>query len=150
MTRRPTGRFLIGVSVMTCLGIGSIARAQFIAHSTRDHLALEGNWQSCRESDGTYSERVYDGKWPGVPPFELHMGPSHDFALFRGIQSDHRDHGSVDNLLQPHTVEMDGGRASRTWDVAGLRLNVTLAGGSREDCDSWYVTLVRSTSSSSN
>jgi hypothetical protein len=51
-------------------------------------LSLDGNWQSCRETGGEYSERVYDGKWPGLPPFELHMGPYHEFALFRGIQAE--------------------------------------------------------------
>jgi hypothetical protein len=127
-----------------------IGRAQFIAHSNRDHLALEGNWQSCREDDGQYSERVYDGRWPGLPPFELHLGPYHDFALFRGIQDDHRAHDSRDNLLQPHVVEIRAGRAVHTWDIAGLHLEVALAGGSREECESWYVTLVRSSVPSSN
>jgi len=111
---------------------------------------LEGNWQSCRDADGKYSERVYDGKWQGIPPFELHMGPFHDFALFRGIQDDHRSHDASDNLLQPHTIELKGGSARQTWDVAGLHLEATLAGGSSDQCESWYVTLRRSTVSSSH
>lgn len=36
---------------------------------------LEGHWQSCQEDDGRYSERVYEGKAPGLGPFRLHLGP---------------------------------------------------------------------------
>ncbi len=111
---------------------------------------LEGNWQSCREADGQYSERVYDGKWPGLAPFELHMGPYHEFALFRGIQGAHRDHESAENVLRPFKVELRGGSAHQSWDVAGLHLDVSLAGGSREECESWYITLRRSTTTSSH
>ena len=39
------------------------------------HNILEGNWQSCREADGRYSERVYDHVVNGVGQFEVHMGP---------------------------------------------------------------------------
>ena len=109
---------------------------------------LEGNWQSCREDGGNYSERVYDGKWAGIAPFELHMGPYHEFALFQGIRDGHRDHNSADNLLRPFNIELVGNSAHQSWDVAGLRLEVTLAGGSREQCESWYITLKRSTTSS--
>ena len=151
MTRRRSTRRLIGtITLGVCLGFTGLSRAQFIPHSSRAQLALEGNWQSCREADGQYSERVYDGKWPGMPPFELHMGPFHDFALFRGIQDDHRDHNAAENLLQPHTVELQQGRAHRIWDVAGLHLDVTLSGGSREECESWYITVRRSTNTSSS
>jgi hypothetical protein len=143
--------FLIAaLTVAVCLGAAGLVRAQFIPHSDRSRLTLDGNWQSCREADGGYSERVYDGKWPGLPPFELHMGPYHDFALFRGIQDEHRDHGSPDNLLNPHTVELSGKQAHHTWDVGGLHLEVSLAGGSREECESWYLTMTRSRTTSSN
>ena len=125
-------------------------RAQFISHSNRAQLALDGNWQSCREAGGVYSERVYDARWPGLEPFEFHMGPYHDFALFRGIQDEHRNHGSEENLLVPHTLELQNRTARHVWDVAGLHLEVTLAGGSREECESWYVTLTRSGAPSSN
>jgi hypothetical protein len=111
---------------------------------------LEGNWQSCREADGQYGERVYDGKWAGLAPFELHMGPYHEFALFRGIQDDHREHASADNLLKPYNIEISGNRARQTWDVAGMHLEVALAGGSREDCESWFVLLKRADTTSSH
>jgi hypothetical protein len=142
-------RFLVGaITVMLVVGAAAWGDAQFTPFNDRSRAMLEGNWQSCREADGRYAERVYDGKWPGLPPFELHLGPYHDFALFRGIQQEHRDHDSSDNLLRPHTVELRANRAARTWDVAGLHLEVALSGGSREECESWYVRLVPIVSSS--
>ena len=150
MKRRSTWRRIAGVTVGICLCVAGLSRAQFTSMSDRSRSMLEGNWQSCRDADGKYSERVYDGKWQGIPPFELHMGPFHDFALFRGIQDDHRSHDASDNLLQPHTIELKGGSARQTWDVAGLHFEATLAGGSSDQCESWYVTLRRSTVSSSS
>jgi len=150
--RRTSGMGLLvaAITIGVCLGVAGPGRAQFIPHSDRSRLALDGNWQSCREADGEYSERVYDGKWPGLPPFELHMGPYHEFALFEGIQDEHRDHNSPENLLKPHNVELSGHLARRTWDVGGLHLEVALSGGSREECESWYVTLTRSRTTSSH
>lgn len=138
------------LTVIACLGVAALGRAQFTPFSDRSRSMLEGNWQSCREADGQYGERVYDGKWPGMAPFELHMGPYHEFALFRGIQDDHRDHASAENLLKPFNVEITANRAKRVWDVGGLHLEVALAGGSREECESWFVTLKRSDTTSSN
>ena len=136
-------------AVAGCLGIAPIAQAQlFRPFSDHRTALLEGNWQSCREVDGQYAERVYDGKWAGLPPFELHMGPYHEFALYRGIQDDHREHQSSDNLLKPHSVEIRANAARQAWDVEGLHLEVALSGGSREDCESWYVTLKRSATTS--
>jgi hypothetical protein len=85
-----------------------------------------------------------------VEPFEFHMGPYHDLALFRGIRDEHRGHGSGDNLLVPHTLELWNRSAHHVWHVAGLHLEVTLAGASREECESWYVTLTRSAIPSSH
>jgi hypothetical protein len=137
------------IAVVACLGIATIANAQlFRPFSDHRSALLEGNWQSCRESDGQYAERVYDGKWAGMPPFELHMGPYHEFALYRGIQDEHRAHESSENLLKPHNVEIRANAARQTWNVDGLRLEVALSGGSREDCESWYVTLSRANASS--
>jgi hypothetical protein len=152
MTRQRARWLLItGLTVATCLGEARISRAQlFRPFTDRSRTMLEGNWQSCREDDGVYAERVYDGKWQGVTPFELHMGPYHEFALFRGIQDDHREHNSAGNLLKPFTVEILANSARHTWDVDGLHLEVVLAGGSREQCESWFVTLKRSDSTSSS
>jgi len=151
MASRGSKRQMVaGFAVAVCLGVASIAQAQlFRPFSDRKTSALlEGNWQSCRESDGQYAERVYDGKWSGLPPFELHMGPYHEFALYRGIQDEHREHQSTDNLLKPYNVELRANAARQSWDVEGLHLEVALSGGSREDCESWYVTLSRSSSTS--
>jgi len=137
------------LAVAGTLCTAGLGHAQlFRPFTDRSGSMLEGNWQSCREDDGQYAERVYDGKWQGIGEFELHMGPYHEFALFRGIQDDHRDHDSADNLLKPFTVEVSGNLAKHVWDVGGLRLEVVLAGGSREECESWFVTLKRSISSS--
>jgi hypothetical protein len=136
-------RLLIGaLTLALCMGIAALGRAQFTSFNDRSRTMLEGNWQSCRESDGHYAERIYDARWPGLPPFELHLGPYHDFALFRGIQDEHRDHNGPDNLLNPHTVELRSNRARQSWDAAGVHLEVTLSGGSREECESWYVRMV--------
>jgi len=126
------------------------ARPQFTSFNDRRASMLEGNWQSCRESDGVYSERIYDGKMIGVGPFELHMGPYHEFALFRGVQDEHREHSSTDNLLKPYTVDVVANVGRQKWDIAGLHLEVALAGGSREECESWFVQLRRADTTSSH
>jgi hypothetical protein len=132
------------------LGAAASGLSQFTSSNDRRLAMLEGNWQSCRESDGQYAERIYDGQLPGVGPFELHMGPYHEFALFRGVQDDHRDHSSAQNLLKPYTVDVIANVGRQKWDTAGLHLEVALAGGSREDCESWWVQLRRADTSSSH
>jgi hypothetical protein len=150
MTRqRASWPRIAGFTAAACLGVATLGYAQlFRPFTDRSRAMLEGNWQSCRETDGQYAERVYDGRWPGMEPFEFHMGPYHEFALFRGIQDVHRVHNSVENLLRPFTVEVVGNNAKHVWDVNGIHLEVVLAGGSREDCESWFVTLSRSKLSS--
>src|SRR5437899_9151894 len=111
MRRRLMSTRIAGLTVAACLGGAAVGRAQFTSYNDRTRAMLEGNWQSCRESDGKYAERIYDGKLPGLGPFELHMGPYHEFALFRGVQDEHRDHASSDNLLRPYTVEVAGAAA---------------------------------------
>jgi hypothetical protein len=145
VSKRARRELVAGIAIAGCLGIASIAQAQLFRPFTdrKTGVLLEGNWQSCREADGTYAERVYDGRWVGLPPFELHMGPNHEFALYRGIQDEHRAHDSSENLLKPYTVAIRANAARQSWDVDGLHLEVTLAGGSREDCESWYIRLGR-------
>ena len=139
-----------GITVAALLGGAALSHAQFTSYSDHKRALLEGNWQSCREDDGQYGERVYDGTWAGMGQFELHMGPYHEFALFRGIQDDHRDHTSADNLLEPHNLEIRGNSARQTWDVDGMHLEIALAGGARETCESWFVSLKRTDTTASH
>jgi hypothetical protein len=119
------------------------ARAQLFRPFSNDaHNILEGNWQSCRENDGQYAERVYDHVANGVQ-FEDHLGPRREFAIFKGVQDAHRDHDSPENLLKPYRVPLESGRAKHRWEIPSLNLafTVTLAGGSRTDCESWFIVL---------
>jgi hypothetical protein len=150
MARRgPKWQLITLLAGTAVLGSAASGLSQFTSFNDRTRSMLEGNWQSCREDDGKYSERIYDSKLPGFGPFELHMGPYHEFALFRGVQDEHRDHASAENLLRPYTVEVSG-TGKQKWDAAGLHLEVALAGGSREDCESWWVQLRRIDTSSSH
>ena len=54
-------RVVPGVVLAAILGAAP-AFAQFVSTGERLRALLEGNWQSCREHDGKYSERVYDNK----------------------------------------------------------------------------------------
>ena len=135
---------LTSVCTLACTLVSAQpAAAQFTPYSSDPRNILEGNWQSCRERDGQYTERVYDHLVNGVGQFEVHMGPRREFAIFTGVQDAHRDHESPDNLLKPFRVLLESGRAKRRWDIPSLNLSftVTLAGGSRTDCESWYILL---------
>jgi len=142
---------MIGIfTVIGILGAAAVALPQFVSTGDRSSALLEGNWQSCRELDGKFGERIYDNTLPGIGPFELHLGPYHEFALFQGVQETHRDHTSEGNLLRPFNVEVIANRARHRWETAGLSLEVALGGGGREDCESWFVTLKRTVHPSSN
>ncbi len=145
MPQRVARRFWPASGVFAALLLASApASAQFTSFSSRDsRTILEGNWQSCRERDGRYAERVYDHVVNGVGVFELHLGPGREFALFKGVQDDHRDHASSENLLTPFRVVMQAGRARQHWEIPSLNLafTVTMAGGSRMDCESWFILL---------
>jgi len=149
MARRPTTLYL----ATCCAAVIGLAATQsdhsaFTDLSDHTRSILEGNWQSCRGPDGQYGERVYDGSAPGLGRFELHLGPYHDFALFRGVQAAHRDHESAADLLKPHVVEVSENSGRHVWKVAGLRLEAALAGGSQSDCESWWINLRRIDSTS--
>ena len=119
------------------------APAQFTSFPRGAHAILEGNWQSCREVDSRYSERIYDHVVNGVGQFEVHMGPRREFAVFKGVQDEHRDHRSPENLLQPFSVAVESGRGKQRWEIPALNLvfTATLAGGSLTDCESWFILL---------
>jgi len=135
---------LIGVSAVAALSSARPATAQVWRPFTNDtRNVLEGNWQSCRDRDGTYAERVYDHLVNGVPQFEVHMGPRREFAIFKGVQDAHREHDAPENLLKPFRVTFENGRAKQRWEIPSLNLafTATMAGGSRTDCESWYLLL---------
>ena len=137
-------RVPVGVLALVLVFLAAPAEPQFISQLTSSRHLLEGNWQSCAEPpSGAYSERVYDHVAGGVGQFELHMGPRREFALFQGVQEEHRDHASSENLLSPYRVPLEGTRAKHRWEVPQLAvaLTVTLGGGARADCESWYVLL---------
>lgn len=119
------------------------AAPQFTSFAHDSRNILEGSWQSCREDDGRYSERVYDHVVGNGGRFEVHLGPRDEFAIFTGVQDEHREHSSPDNLLKPYRVPNEGGRAKQRWTIPslGLAFTATLAGGSRADCESWFVLL---------
>ena len=129
---------LAGLAVASLLATARPAGAQTQFNPSpgdRGHI-LEGNWQSCQEAGGVYSERVYDHVVNGVPQFEVHFGPRREFAIFKGVQDEHRDHQSAENLLKPYRVPVRANRAAYRWEVPSLNLvfTVNLGGGSRTDC----------------
>ena len=145
--RLPTARFVCLLTGVFTVAFGVASRpadAQLFRPFSNDpRHVLEGNWQSCRDRDGQYAERVYDHVVNGVGKYEVHMGPRREFAIFPGVQDVHREHESPENLLKPFRVAMDAGRAKQRWDIPSLNLafTVTLAGGSRTDCESWFILL---------
>src|SRR5215467_15325434 len=79
---------LIGLCVSAAALSGAQGRSlsSFTPFTSDTSKILEGNWYSCRESDGQYGERVYDHVVNGVGKFEVHFGPRREFAIFNGIQ----------------------------------------------------------------
>lgn len=136
--------WVMGLASLLSAWSAAAATGQFTSFRSNDpRMILEGNWQSCREYDGRYSERVYDHVVNGVGQFEVHMGPYREFAIFKGVQDEHRSHDSAENLLKPYRLTLEAGRAKQRWEIPSLNLafTVTLAGGSRMDCESWFITL---------
>ena len=127
--------------VMVALLIPRRSAAQWISYSSNPRNILEGSWQSCLDQTGRYTERVYDHVVNGVGLFEIHLGPRREFAVFPGVQDQHREHETPENLLKPFRVLLEGGRARHKWDIPSLKISmtVTLAGGSFSDCESWWV-----------
>jgi hypothetical protein len=142
--RLALARRFVGVCCVAAVSLPAAAASpQFTSFARDSRNILEGSWQSCREADGRYSERVYDHIVNGSGKFEVHLGPHDEFAIFQGVQDMHREHASADNLLTPFRVVVEGGRAKRRWEIPSLALafTVTLAGGSRPECDSWFILL---------
>jgi hypothetical protein len=164
-TRHRCGVLL--ASIMVLASASRVIVAQTFRPSGDDgkKAILDGNWHSCTELDGNgnvvfedgkrvYAEREFPIRWPGLKPFEIHMGPQREFSVFEGItpkDDPHRDHDSSVNLLWPFKSQMNGVRSSHDWVIPklGVRVKAVMAGGSRTDCESWYVTITAWSSSSS-
>ncbi len=103
-------------------------------------VVLNGNWQSCREDDG-FAERIYPYLVNGAFKWEFHFGPYHEFGLYVAEQPDEHDHRDELNLLAPNYTAETGRNMER--DVPSLKLHVSVhaGGGSRDDCESYYVTV---------
>jgi len=142
---RGLGRLsMAGALVALALAWPRAAAAQeWISYNSDPKNILEGNWQSCVQAGGRYAEKIYDHYVNSVPQFEVHLGPRREFAIFKGVQEEHREHELRENLLQPYRIRMEGSRARQHWDVPSLNLSftVTLGGGSTMDCESWYIVL---------
>jgi hypothetical protein len=142
--RAPTTRLYHGIVAAIIVACAPVLLAQFSPQTSSSRNILEGHWQSCLDmGTGRYGERVYDHMVNGVAQFEVHLGPRREFAIYKGVQDEHRDHASPDNLLKPYRVAMDGTRAGHRWSIPSLNLvfTVTLGGGSRTDCENWFILL---------
>ena len=139
----PSIRWFVAGSCLAASMLSAASAAQFTSFAGDTRNILEGSWLSCREDDGRYAERVYDHIVNGAGKFEVHLGPRDEFAIFEGVQEMHREHASPANLLMPSRVPTEGGRAKRRWEIPslGLAFTVTLAGGSRAECESWFIVL---------
>jgi hypothetical protein len=139
------GTFGCGAMLVLILlsGARPVVAQEWISYSSDPRNILEGNWQSCQQQDGRYAEKIYDHFVNSIPQFEVHLGPRREFAIFKGVQEEHREHESRENLLKPYRVLMEGSRARQRWEVPSLNLSFTVAlgGGSTMDCESWYIVL---------
>jgi hypothetical protein len=140
----PAVWFLRSVVAVCLLLSARPSAAQFTPQGSNPRNILEGHWSSCQDPPGgPYAERVYDHVVNGIGQFEVHLGPRREFAIFKGVQDAHREHASADNLLKPFRVVMQNGRAKHRWVIEPLNMafTVTMGGGSRTDCESWYILL---------
>lgn len=107
-------------------------------------VILSGNWQSCREVDGEYGERIWDYVHAGQWNFEFHMGPYHDFALYR-IAQDEKNHSHADDIneLTPHEIVLVNNHGRQTWRLRDMIITASIAGGASERCESFFVQIER-------
>lgn len=127
-----------------------VALLQFTPQTDhRPGVVIEGNFRSCRDADGEYSERAQEYT-TGGRTWNIHLGPRDEFAIFRGPLLDgdaHRDHADPRNLLGPayRIADVSTWRGKRNWTIPSLALavSITQAGGSRDDCDSFWVLVTR-------
>jgi hypothetical protein len=135
-----------------CIAICKGAEQWTPSTDRRAGAILEGNWQSCLGGGGydqanEYSEQVYTYRVNRTALFQLHLGPKDEFAVVAGDPEEHPEHDSEANLLRPAYKygPWQGLVGGRTWHFAArgvhYRLNVVLAGGSRDTCESYFILL---------
>jgi hypothetical protein len=92
---------------------------------SRPDAILDGIWQSCKDDtdSGHFGERVYLSYKPDV---EIHLGERDEFAIFKGIVEEERDHKSVDNLLAPYFHYDDVPGHGRSWSLPELNWFVSV------------------------
>ena len=78
------------VLLLVSLRAGAASAQEWISYHSDPKNILEGNWQSCQQPDGRYAEKIYDHYVNSVPQFEVHLGPRREFAIFKGVQDEHR------------------------------------------------------------
>jgi len=83
--------------------------AQYTPFHHDPKFILEGNWQSCIDDTGRFDEKIFDQPQLGL---EVHLGPGDEFAIFKGIQEEHRDHRSRRTCCSPTACAPDGSGGS--------------------------------------
>jgi len=112
-------------------------------------VILNGVWQSCRETEGGYAERIYEYRILGKYQWEFHMGPYHEFGLYRQPQPDDHQHDTPSNLLKPdyHIIPhvWNSNLIDNDWNVPTLKLTVSAhaAGGSLDDCETVIIRITK-------
>jgi hypothetical protein len=103
---------------------------------------LEGNWYSCRESDGSTASASTTTSSTAAASSKCTSARAASSRSSRAC----RTRTAITN--RPTTLQAvprrDGhGRAKQRWEIPSLNLafTVTLAGGSRTDCESWFIVL---------
>jgi hypothetical protein len=122
----------------------------------------QGSWQSCDSAERVlqhtemrkvatptyYKSYKFAPSYETVVVWELHMGPGNEFGLYvKPLDGEDHTHDGPDNLLGPdYRVTSEGTwRGKRQWIIPSLhlRIKIVAAGGSRTECESFYITVER-------
>lgn len=117
------------------------------AKGIQPNVKFWGNWQSCIQDDGAYAERAFPYTVNGKVLWTFHMGPSDQFALFKGVgpadEDDDHDDPKLNLLGTSYRYNLFRSKTGNNWTIPslGLRLNIVAAMGSRSECDSFVLKL---------
>lgn len=134
------------VASVTTTNVESVGGFIGSSDRKRPDVVLEGNWQSCLEADGSYTEREWSYRFRGEFILTLHLGPRDEFALYAGGPvDDHIAHEDARNLLGPkfRIGDITTARGKRAWAKLGFWISIVQAGGGRSECESFYVLVVK-------